>query len=479
MKICTRFLLALFLLIGLGLAACQPLPAACDGVACGTSTPCASAGCPSATPQSPPVPSLTPQPTRQIAIQTDHLRGTSILFLHGANGDLQKALQKLTNEFNQTNRWGIDVQVSSTGSQSSLVDDLLSAETGQAPNLALLYPEQAWRLEDKGKEVLNLQPYLEDSEVGLSSLDLKDISETSWRQDHRKGEVYGVPALRELSILVYNRTWAAELGFPNPPQTFEEFRAQACAAAQENLGSEIKENHGTGGWLVSYDPLTAASWLRASGMPVFFTTEITPVMNNSQAQAELSALRQLVVDNCAWLGKETEPYSYFATRKALFYSGSTTDLPEQAKAMTQAGSDDEWTVIPYPGRTEPSLVLESGPSYYIFSGDANIELAAWLFVRWLIQPEQQIKLDQASWSIPVSQALRSDPSRVGITSPQWETAVQLSAIAEEAPSSSTWYLARNVLSDAFRQVFQPETKEEDLPLLLQQLDSTIQDVANH
>jgi ABC-type glycerol-3-phosphate transport system substrate-binding protein len=202
-------------------------------------------------------------------------------------------------------------------------------------------------------------------------------------------------------------------------------------------------------------------------------------MNNSQAQEGLSALQQLVADNCAWLGKETEPYLYFATRKALFYSGSTADLFEQAKAMSQAGSEDEWTVIPYPDSADHPLVLESGPSYFIFTGDANKELAAWLFIRWLIQPEQQIKLDQASWSIPVSQALRSDPARVGITSPQWETAVQLSAVAEEGPSSSTWYLARNVLSDAFRQVFQPETKEEDLPLLLQQLDSTIQDVANH
>jgi ABC-type glycerol-3-phosphate transport system substrate-binding protein len=471
-------LFILIILFSILICACQPQSTPCVAGNCASPSPCPAGGCLTATPTVTPRPTLTPEPTRQITAQTNRLKGVTIALWEGYPGKVETALEKFAGQFNQTNRWGIDVQIHPTGSQSGLVDEILSADKDTETDLAILYPEQAWQLDGKGKEILSLQPYLDDSEVGLSATDRKNIPDARLKQNERNDAVYGIPALSDLTLLFYNVTWARELGFTNPPATFEEFKNQACAAAQKNLTSEDKAKHGTGGWLVSYEPLTAAAWLRAFNMPEFFTGDALSEMHNTNAETGLSTLRQLVLDGCAWQGRESEPYDYFANRQALFYSGSTSDLPGQSKSMTAAASRDEWTVIPYPGVDGQRIALESGPAYFVFSGEPNKELASWLFILWLNQPEQQSQLVEAADAIPVAQSLRDDPSSMNIASGQWTSAVKLISSSQPAPFNRVWYGARSILSDAFWQVFQPETKDGDISTILQQLDSTIQDVTN-
>ncbi len=48
-------------------------------------------------------------------------------------------------------------------------------------------------------------------------------------------------------VMFYNNTWASELGFDAAPQTADEFKEQACAAAAANDADDTPDNDGTGG----------------------------------------------------------------------------------------------------------------------------------------------------------------------------------------------------------------------------------------
>ena len=140
---------------------------------------------------------------------------------------------------------------------------------------------------------------------------------------------------------------------------------------------------------------------------------------------------------------------------------------------------DKWTLIPYPstsGGTNPIIV--SGPSYSIMVSSAEEQLASWLFIRWLILPENQAKLAQASATLPLShtaiQALRPFGSRY----PQWAPVLDWIENAEAAPSDPDWRKERVILSDAAWQSLQPNIEPTQIPTLLQQLDDMIKEVLN-
>ena len=66
-----------------------------------------------------------------------------------------------------------------------------------------------------------------------------------------------------LLILLWNETWAGELGFDSAPDAPEDFKQQACRAQQAMLKDDSAQNDFMGGWLVDTEPMTAYAWLLA------------------------------------------------------------------------------------------------------------------------------------------------------------------------------------------------------------------------
>jgi ABC-type glycerol-3-phosphate transport system substrate-binding protein len=62
-----------------------------------------------------------------------------------------------------------------------------------------------------------------DPLYGLSPADLADFPAVIWNQDDVDGKRFGVPAQRTARFLLYNQSWARELGFDSPPATSAEF----------------------------------------------------------------------------------------------------------------------------------------------------------------------------------------------------------------------------------------------------------------
>jgi len=277
-------------------------------------------------------------------------------------------------------------------------------------------------------------------------------------------------------VLFYNQGWAESLGFNSPPVTPDDFKNQACAAAQANLKDLPWQNNGTGGWLVDTNALTLISWMQTFGGTLPLVENQPYQFNTSQARDSFTYLRQLFDKGCAWAGKEDLPYDYFASRQAIFFSGPLQDILPLADTMAQQKSADHWSILPFPSLTHKPVLVVSGPSYAILKSSPRQQLAAWLFIRWMIQPEHLASLVEADGSLPVRVSELDQLSAFKQRYPQWNLVQQWIPVAQTTPPVSSWRQVKPILEDAGWQTFSSNFTVTQIPQTLVMLDETIQEV---
>jgi len=468
----TRRLIALLTI--LILPACQPFLNRASESSPATFTPgpqITSTSHPSATPPPPSPPTVLPE------LQSDlnDLNGIEITFMHPWLDDTSYQVDELVNQFNATNLWGITVNALSTGGESALYDQLVQyLEEDEPPHLvaAPIQTLSSWERDDEIFVDLNL--YIQDTDWGLTEAEKADFTRTYWLQDQINDRQIGIPALRTQHVLFYNRSWAHALGFYSDPETLEAFEQQACAAAAERETIDL-----TGGWIIDDSALTTLSWLYTQGFTGIPENEDeTYQFNSARGRAAFNFLWNLSNQGCAWVSRESEPYSYFANRQALFYSGTLKDIIEQAEAFDQAQNDDEWVILPYPGMNMPVVIAE-GPSYAVLQTTYEEQLAAWLFLRWMMLPRNQAVLAQAEGALPPSASTSSLMNGFRNEYPQWEAALPLVPLTQPAPHVNSWHIVHMILEDAAWQVYQTNTGEDSIPSILTELDNTILEVLQY
>jgi len=448
------------------LAACQPAPVHL------TETP-------SAQVTLPPQATVTPQPATQTAVADVVLpRGTTIQIWHPWFGIEANLFQSQVDEFNQTNQWGIVVQTTSQSDYNELFQNVsASLPTADHPQLVIGLPEYAllWNTNDN---VVDLTNYVNDPKYGLSDGDIKDIPSVFWDQDEVGGQRLGIPAERSARFLLYDASWARELGFDSAPATADDFRLQACAAHASMLKDQDRSNDGMGGWLVDTQVMTALSWLRAFGGGAVEGNDyrfLTP--NNLSA---LTFIKQLYDDGCSW--KPADPstvYDSFANRKALFSTASLEELSDQSRAFAAASNSDEWTVLAFPGsgQNAQSRLIVYGSSYIVLKSTPAQQLASWLFVRWMLSPENQAKWVEALGLFPLrtsSMPLLKDYIN---SHPQWTAAVALLSNAEIQPQLASWRIVRIMLGDGFNDIFRDNIPAGRVAATLADMDSMVRDLS--
>lgn len=425
-----------------------------------------------------PQPSQTPQPTEIAVLKLDPglLKGVRLSFIHPWSGSLGQTVESITAEFNNENIWGIRVEIVAAGSSGEAFNLVnASLESGKQPQIAAAPPEHIAAWTENKDLIVNLSPFINDAEWGIKPEEIKDFNPQIWNQTIFDDRQTSIPAQRSLQLIVYNQTWAEELGFRDIPQSPDQFRDQVCAATHANLTDKNKEKIGTGGYIVTTDPNTQMAWMSA------FDFDYSQISNENDYQFEqpaaeksFSYLRQLFDKSCAWLSRNPLPFDYFAQRQTIAYAASMLDLPEQEAALKAAGSSDDWTVIPFPGPEAKPVVLQNGLNYVLLKSNPPEELAAWLYLRWLMLPRNQVRMIEASGSLPLSQSASDSLSDYRDQHPQWNSAVSLSENSIIIPVQSSWRIVKNVLEDATWQLYQPTL--QPIPEILKQLDETIPDV---
>jgi ABC-type glycerol-3-phosphate transport system substrate-binding protein len=307
----------------------------------------------------------------------------------------------------------------------------------------------------------------------LSGPEIADFPSVFWEQDQVGDARLGMPAQRTARFLLYNQTWAGELGFDVPPVTAVEFQEQACKANQSMRLDADLQNDGRGGWLIDAHPITNMSWLLAFGGGVqeengfrFLTPE------NIDATR---FIKELAEDGCAWQTQNEKPLARFVDRSALFATASLEDLPDLARDFASAGSNDQWTVLPFPG-SENSIVVIYGASYILFESDDAEQLAAWLFVRWLLSPENQADWVNSAGLYPLQASTMNLLADYAAGHPQWAEAVELLPQGQITPQLAAWRTVRVALGDGFNFMFRVDTPVGQVPAILSQLDAIVTDI---
>jgi ABC-type glycerol-3-phosphate transport system substrate-binding protein len=462
-------LLVLFLLAALVFSGCIP----------GSSTPVIPLVLPTLTgasnpvPTSSPTPTITPTPLPVIGVDPASLRGLTIQVWDAFAGPASDLFTSQAAQFNSDNQWGIVVNPTGYGDYTSLFDAMnVALDSGQTPDLVAALPEQTLAWDAAGK-VVDLKPYLSDPQWGLAPDAVADIPSIFLAQDAVNGRQLGLPAQRSARFVFYNQTWAHELGFANPPTSADEFRQQACAANASFLKDADPKNDGYGGWIVDTDWQTTYSWLLAFGGGVADGSAYG--FRTDPNLAALQFIKGLFNSHCAWLSTEPTPFDSFARRSALFISADLAALPAEMQSMKNLKNSDVWTVLPFPG-PQGSVLVAYGSSYTVLKSMPEKQLAAWLFARWLLSPENQAQWVEATGLFPLRNSLLDMIGSYRQASPQWDAAVASLPSAQDVPQIASWRKVRYVLEDGMTVLFQENLPLDSLPSLLVQMDSMAQEL---
>jgi ABC-type glycerol-3-phosphate transport system substrate-binding protein len=424
-------------------------------------------------------PSVKPTPTRaasSLGVSKEALRGVQVKVWHPWFGAEASLFESQVAEFNKLNEWGIVVSAEGLGNYGELYQRTTTAlEAAAPPHLVIALPdhELAWR-----EKVVDLNVYLQDPEYGFSAQEISDFPNVIWRQDEVDGIRYGLPAQRTARFLLYNESWARELGFLAPPKTATEFQTQACAA-HAALGKDgDPRNDALGGWLIDTHTVTALSWMLAfDGGVVNAEQEADGYRFLSPGNiAAFKYLKVLQQEGCAWIpSPDLTVYDRFVSRQALFATAGLEELPDQARAFLTSGSPDEWTLLAFPGEKQEALVVY-GSSFVMFRSDDVTQLASWLFMRWMLSPEIQARWVQSTGLFPLRSAADELLGDYSANHPEWAEGVQLLSSGRIVPQLASWRLVRVMLGDGFTDMFDvirhPDLTDGQVPVILKQMDDT-------
>jgi ABC-type glycerol-3-phosphate transport system substrate-binding protein len=458
--------------LGLILASCN-LP-----INSGTATPAvtgtviASTPLGQATPNSPHG-TATPIPAATVPVELSSLKDTNIRIIHPFTGEAGVVFSRLINEFNNENIWKIKVGEEKAGSvaESARVfrENLKSSDR---LDMAAIPPDYLDEWNANG-DIVDLSAFLTNPEWGMPEKE-RSAYFPQMMKTSTGSPVISLPAQVNLQFMVYNQTWANELGFKDAPRTQSEFTEQVCEAARVNNQDNTKDNDGTGGWVINSSSPTLLSWINAFGGSKAWTGGTNIALNQDETGEAFTYLRELTEKGCAWNSRVASPFTYFASRQALVISATLPDLMELEETLSFTKNTDKWFILAYPGKNQPSNALISGIAYGITRTRPANELASWLFVRWLSLPKNQARLAEASGMLPPTTAAVDLMNTFAESHPWWTEAAKMLPEALALPASREWHPIRPVLEDSFWQVLQPTPLP--IPTLLEQMDETIKTI---
>jgi len=345
-------------------------------------------------------------------------RGALVVLWHGLTGADEERMLEMIEDFNADNEWGITVVGEFQKSWDVLQNRIqVDPATRQVPSLILTTPDQAadFALRDA---VVELSPYME-SKWGFrpeEQVDFFPAALASERLPQLRQQLFSFPTCRSLQVLYYNIDWLKELDRESPPQTWDEFRALACAASSPADGLYGLE--------FGMDAPLFTSLLATQDIALLNAQATRYTFGGQPGRAALQYLDELIGNGCAAWETEAGPVADFGAGKIPFIVGWTDDLAAIHDAVVQ-GARFEWGLAPLPHTTDQALVGVRGSSLVILRTTSKEQLAAWLFVKWLAEPEQQTRWAQPAGCFPIRRSALDEMSADLAEQPALGLAAQL------------------------------------------------------
>ena len=385
-------------------------------------------------------------------------RGQTVVWWHNHDEEGRIAfLDKYTAEFNATNPCGITIEHQEQGSYNDIRDKVnASIAAGELPASMVVGYQNDQAFYQLNDALVDLSVYIDDPTWGLTAEDKADFFPAYLEQSVHAaygGQQLGFPPNRSMEGLIYNITWLKELGFDGtPPETPDELREMACAAAEAN-------GDGTGGFIIDTGASTIAAWTFAFGGNILSEDGTGYVYNGPATVDSLTFLKGLYDDGCAYLYTEGYPQPPFANREALFTTSSSSGIPYYLSAVEDVAAETGNPVDEFGFGAIPHTTPD--PVQNIYGGDVMItkttpeqQLAAWLWIKYYTQPEIQAEWVKASNYFPTRASTEEYLGDYMTENPIWASAVNLLQYGIGEPQLISYQTVRDEADKAFNQILE-------------------------
>lgn len=118
-----------------------------------------------------------------------------------------------------------------------------------------------------------------------------------------------------------------------------------------------------------------------------------------------------------------------------------------------------------------------GSSYVVLKSTPEEQLASWLFVRWLLSPENQKQWVEVTGLFPLRNSALTLLGGYKKSHPQWAAAVGLLPQAQIEPQLASWREVSVMLGDGFDAMFRSNTPAGRVAEVLAIMELTSRDLS--
>ncbi len=360
------------------------------------------------------------EPAAEEEMAEEEMEVVTLEFWHAMSGNLGELVDELVARFNDSQD-AIVVNATFQGSYDDTYQALLAAfETGTEPNITQNFDLASQTMIDTGRllpawQMMEGDP---DFDPGIIVPAVRDYY----------SDENGMVALAFNSstpLLYFNADLFEELGLEplHDSLSFSEFKA-LCEEIQASGAIEYCFTHGQVGWY--FEQILANSgglYFNENNGRTGRPTEV--IFNDEKGVEVFTFLTDVILEgytpNLGSTWSETD--STFTTGQAAIEIDSTSDVAIIENSEFEVGT----AFIPHADSSDRNGVIIGGAALWLIdSGDDAINQAAWEFMKFMTQPEQQITWHTGSGYFPVRTDVQDDPELIAFwdENPNFRTAFE-------------------------------------------------------
>jgi multiple sugar transport system substrate-binding protein len=388
---------------------------------------------------------------------------------HTKTGAQEALLNEIVADFNASNDYNIKVNaVSIEGSYDRIYRETVAGlATGDVPDLVVAYPSMVAEYMQAGVP-LDLRPYIEDEEYGLTEEELDDIFPVYIEDNIYPAygdQILSWPFYKSVLVTYANVTLLEEAGVTKMPETWDEFYG-ACKKVKQNTDAETC-------WSIHVDASDVDGLMASVGAyPQADPETLTSELDDPRFVEWCEFLQGMVDEGLA--RPEAEPYSgddEMVAGDAAFTTSSSSSFgyfPRNGDGSYAI----EWQVIPLPhaAHAEPASIVYGGNIMAVREDDPERDLAKWLFIQYWTSYEATKKwvlgTDEIPGSgyLPLHRSTLDDPEFVAFLEehPRYDEAVQCLDDGVIEPQLAGQQAVRGILEDVYVRILNGEDAQATL-----------------
>ncbi|MCS7060618.1 MAG: extracellular solute-binding protein [Anaerolineae bacterium] len=392
----------------------------------------------------------SPPPSRQI-----------LTLWHPLTGERERVLLDLIDQWNRGNPAGAIVtpeRRDAAAMRSAVLNGVNGGNRRALPNLLLVSPSQAIVYHRQGV-LATLDTYVNhgDSAIGWSAGDRSDLYPfvlQAGRLTSAEGELIGIPFGGVARVLFANRDWLRSINFETLPADWEQFSAVCTSATDRSKGT------------LCFGAETSSAvfeeWLYAHGGALVEQNNRVAQLATPSAEQALNRLTEFLRNNLAYrVGSPRQSRDDFTAGRVIF-AFDWSDQIEIYRSLIQERANFDWQIGLLPTTGSTGRTVFRAPLWVITRTDEERQLAAWQFIRWLMDTPQTAKWAARTGELParVSAIINLESQ---MSNAAWLALLKtIAPLAQPEPLIDGWECVQDALVNSLRQVFEGRPASEAL-----------------